>query len=83
MPMVTLRQQQQLLQVVNQLEGNLTGCIYSDTAGSDDAVADLKQAFDNMNQTEEEPPADKPTESDASENNADVTKEDPPSNDRG
>jgi NADP-dependent aldehyde dehydrogenase len=28
----------QLCQVVETLEGNLTGCIYSDTAGSDDAA---------------------------------------------
>jgi len=30
----------QLAQVVSTLEGNLTGCIYSDTAGSDDQAYD-------------------------------------------
>jgi NADP-dependent aldehyde dehydrogenase len=31
---------EQLLGVLDALEGNLTGCIYSDAAGSDDAVYD-------------------------------------------
>lgn len=30
----------QLQDVINSLEGNLTGCVYSDTGGSDDAVYD-------------------------------------------
>jgi 2,5-dioxopentanoate dehydrogenase len=31
----------QLCRAVDRLEGNLTGCIYSDTGGSDDAASDL------------------------------------------
>ena len=30
----------ELRQAIDQLEGNLTGCVYSDTAGSDDAAYD-------------------------------------------
>ena len=55
----------------------------NDKLGSDEAIGDLKQAFDDMNQTEAEPPADEPTESDASETSPDASKEDTPSNDRG
>ncbi len=35
---VTVRDPDQAIAVVGQLEGNLTGCIYSDTRGSDDAL---------------------------------------------
>ena len=55
----------------------------SDTLGSDEAIGDLKQAFDDLNQTEEEPPTDESTQSDAPETNPDATQEDTPSNDRG
>jgi len=55
----------------------------SGTLGSDEAIGDLKQAFDDMNQTEEESPADEPTESDASATNPDASEEDTPNNDRG
>ncbi len=37
---VVVQDQDQMRQVVSQLEGNLTGCIYSDAAGSDDAAYD-------------------------------------------
>ena len=55
----------------------------SDTLGSDETIGDLKQAFDDMNQTEEESPADETAESDVSEAKPDASKEDTPSNDRG
>jgi len=51
-----------------------------DTLGSDDAIGDLKEAFDDLNQTESKSPADEPTESDVSATNPDATKEDTPSN---
>jgi Tat protein translocase TatB subunit len=50
--------------------------------GSDEAIGDLKQAFDDMNQPEEESPADETTESDAPETKPDAAKEDTPRNDR-
>lgn len=39
--MVVARDQQQLTAILEQLEGNLTGCIYSDTKGADDELYDL------------------------------------------
>jgi NADP-dependent aldehyde dehydrogenase len=36
--LVTVRDAAQLATVLEQLEGNLTGCVYSDTAGADDAL---------------------------------------------
>jgi 2,5-dioxopentanoate dehydrogenase len=36
--MVVVRDLAQAAQVISQLEGNLTGCVYSDTKGSDDAA---------------------------------------------
>lgn len=38
--MVVVEDDDQLLKVVKSLEGNLTGCIYSDTSGSDDTLYD-------------------------------------------
>lgn len=35
---VVVRDESQMLEVLEQLEGNLTGCIYSDTRGADDAL---------------------------------------------
>jgi Tat protein translocase TatB subunit len=49
-----------------------------DTVVNDEAIGDLKQAFDDLNQSEEEPPADEPTESDASKTNPDANEEDTP-----
>jgi len=37
---VTVRDPSQWAAILNKLEGNLTGCVYSDTAGSDDALYD-------------------------------------------
>ncbi len=37
---VVARDAQQAVAILNQLEGNLTGCVYSDTQGSDDAIYD-------------------------------------------
>ena len=50
----------------------------NDTVGNDESIGDLKQAFDDLSQTEEAPPADETTESDASETKMDATKEDTP-----
>ncbi len=55
----------------------------SDPVSSDNAIGDLKHAFDDLNQTESESPADEPTESDASGTSPDATNEETPSNDRG
>ncbi len=38
---VLARDAQQLLEIADRLEGNLTGCIYSHTGGEDDALYDL------------------------------------------
>ena len=38
---VVARDSAQAAQILDHLEGNLTGCVYSDTRGSDDAVYDL------------------------------------------
>jgi len=55
----------------------------SDTRGSDNAIGDLKQAFDDLNQPEEAPSTDESTESDASGTKPDASKEDTPSDDSG
>jgi NADP-dependent aldehyde dehydrogenase len=38
--LVVVRDAAQAAEVFNHLEGNLTGCVYSDTRGSDDALYD-------------------------------------------
>jgi sec-independent protein translocase protein TatB len=55
----------------------------SDTVDSEEAIGDLKQAFDDLNQTDVEPPDKQSSETDESESHPDATKEEPPSNDRG
>ncbi len=37
---VTAKNVEQVCEIIDALEGNLTGCIYSDTGGSDDAIYD-------------------------------------------
>jgi len=49
-----------------------------DTPGGDEAIGDLKQAFDDMNQTEEVSPTDEPTEPDDSATHPDASEEDTP-----
>ena len=50
----------------------------NDAVGNDEAIGDLKQAFNDLNQPEEEPTSDETTESDASAIKPDASEEDTP-----
>jgi sec-independent protein translocase protein TatB len=54
-----------------------------ETADIDEALGDLKQAFDHMNHKEADPAANATSETDKSETSSDAMKEEPDSDERG
>jgi len=54
-----------------------------EASDTDEALGDLKQAFDNMNHKDAEPPSDTTSEADESGTTPDAMKEEPDSDERG
>lgn len=54
-----------------------------ETAATDETLGNLKQAFDQMNQKDAEPPTDDKSESDSTGSSPDAMKEEPDRNERG